>query len=87
MKHRVQCYQAGVRILVALFVLGPRDAKVEVAPELISSETPSLYAPFDFEEYRIVRTKTNSPTGGALELFRPPTPANGCEICARGLCD
>ncbi|KAM7503855.1 hypothetical protein LguiB_002759 [Lonicera macranthoides] len=79
-KHRVQCYQAGVRISVALFVLGPRDAKVEVAPELISTETPSLYAPFDFEEYRIVRTKTNSPTGGALELFRSPTPENGCNL-------
>ncbi|KAK2973270.1 hypothetical protein RJ640_009725 [Escallonia rubra] len=69
-KHRVQCYEAKVRTSLALFVLGPRDTKVETRPELVDSEHPNLYVPFDFEEYRMLRTTTKAPTGGALELFR-----------------
>ncbi|KAL3508839.1 hypothetical protein ACH5RR_028240 [Cinchona calisaya] len=69
-KHRVQCYQPEVRISIALFVLGPRDKRVEAPAELEDSEHPRLYIPFDFEEYRKLRVSTKSPTGGALELFR-----------------
>ncbi|KAK3027292.1 hypothetical protein RJ639_041114 [Escallonia herrerae] len=69
-KHRVQCYEAKIRTSIALFVLGPRDAKVETRHELVDSEHPNLYVPFDFEEYRTLRTTTKAPTGGALELFR-----------------
>ncbi|KAL3503028.1 hypothetical protein ACH5RR_037477 [Cinchona calisaya] len=68
--HRVQCYQPTIRISIALFVLGPRNAKVEAPLELVDSDHPRLYNPFDFEEYRNLRTSTKSPTGGALELFR-----------------
>ncbi|KAK2981667.1 hypothetical protein RJ640_000176 [Escallonia rubra] len=69
-KHRVQCYEAKIRISIALFVLGPRDAKVGTRHELVDSEHPNLYVPFDFEEYRTLRSTTKAPTGGALELFR-----------------
>ncbi|KAG6423764.1 hypothetical protein SASPL_114167 [Salvia splendens] len=68
-KHRVQCYEATVRTSVALFVLGPRDGKVEAPPHLMDSDHPRRYVPFDFEEYRKLRASTKSPTGEALELF------------------
>ncbi|KAL1562847.1 2-oxoglutarate-dependent dioxygenase DAO-like [Salvia divinorum] len=68
-KHRVQCYEATVRTSIALFVLGPRDGKVEAPPYLMDSDHPRRYVPFDFEEYRKLRASTNSPTGEALELF------------------
>lgn len=69
-KHRVQCYEATIRTSIALFVLGPREAKVETPSELVDSDHPRLYVPFEFEEYRRLRYTTKSPTGGALQLFR-----------------
>ncbi|KAK2982863.1 hypothetical protein RJ640_006514, partial [Escallonia rubra] len=59
-KHRVQCYEPAIRISVALFT----------RPELVDSEHPNIYTPFDFEEYRTLQTATKAPTGGALDLFR-----------------
>ncbi|KAL3503031.1 hypothetical protein ACH5RR_037480 [Cinchona calisaya] len=67
--HRVQCYKPTIRISIAVFVLGPRGKIVEAPLELVDSENPRLYNPFDFEEYRKLRISTKSPTGGALELF------------------
>ncbi|KAG8386665.1 hypothetical protein BUALT_Bualt03G0172600 [Buddleja alternifolia] len=69
-KHQVQCYKPTTRITIALFVLPPKDEKVEVLPELVDSEHPRLYVPFDFEHYRKLRISSNSPTGEALEFFR-----------------
>ncbi|KAL1567297.1 2-oxoglutarate-dependent dioxygenase DAO-like [Salvia divinorum] len=68
-KHRVQCYEATVRTSIALFVLGPRDGKVEAPPHLLDTDYPRRYVPFDFEEYRKLRASTKSPTGEALEHF------------------
>ncbi|XP_027063812.1 2-oxoglutarate-dependent dioxygenase DAO-like [Coffea arabica] len=73
-KHRVQCYKATVRISIALFVFGPRGKRVEAPSELVDSEHPRLYNPFDFEAYRKLRHSTGSPTGEALELFRAALP-------------
>ncbi|KAG6387257.1 hypothetical protein SASPL_152444 [Salvia splendens] len=72
-KHRVQCYEANVRISIALFVLGPRNEKVEAPPQLLDSGNPCRYVPFDFEEYRKLRSSTKSPTGEALELLLSKT--------------
>ncbi|KAI3457542.1 hypothetical protein Pfo_014205 [Paulownia fortunei] len=69
-KHQVQCYKPTVRITIALFVLPHKDEKVEVLPELVDSDHPPLYVPFDFEHYRKLRISTNSPTGEALEFFQ-----------------
>ncbi|KAK6134483.1 hypothetical protein DH2020_031765 [Rehmannia glutinosa] len=69
-KHQVQCYKPTTRITIALFVLPPKDDKVEVLPELVNSDNPALYVPFDFEHYRKLRISTSSPTGEALEFFR-----------------
>ncbi|KAK6154213.1 hypothetical protein DH2020_008461 [Rehmannia glutinosa] len=40
--HRVQCKEAAVRISIALFVLGPKEAAVEAPPELVDASTPPL---------------------------------------------
>ncbi|KAL0311415.1 UNVERIFIED_CONTAM: 2-oxoglutarate-dependent dioxygenase DAO [Sesamum angustifolium] len=68
-KHRVQCYEPTIRTSIALFVLGPNDEKVEAPPQLVDSDHPRRYIPFDFEDYRKLRSSTNSPTGGALKYF------------------
>ncbi|XP_075477303.1 2-oxoglutarate-dependent dioxygenase DAO-like [Primulina tabacum] len=69
-KHQVQCYEASVRITIALFVLPAEDETVQVLPGLADSDHPALYVPFNFNHYRRLRISTNSPTGEALEFFR-----------------
>ncbi|KAL7103883.1 hypothetical protein ACP275_08G208200 [Erythranthe tilingii] len=68
-KHRVQCYEPKVRVSIALFVLAPKDVKVEAPPQLVDSDHPRRYIPLDFEDYRKLRSSTQSPIGGALQLF------------------
>ncbi|KAK4420627.1 2-oxoglutarate-dependent dioxygenase DAO [Sesamum alatum] len=68
-KHRVQCYEPTVRTSIALFVLAPKDEKVEAPPQLVDSDHPRRYIPFDFEEYWKLRTSTRSITGEALQSF------------------
>lgn len=65
-RHRVQCKEAAVRISIALFVLGPREAAVEVPPELVDAEHPRLFVPFTFEDYRKLRLSTGLRAGEAL---------------------
>ncbi|GER33638.1 2-oxoglutarate (2OG) and Fe(II)-dependent oxygenase superfamily protein [Striga asiatica] len=69
-KHQVKCYKPARRITIALFVLPPKDGKVEVLSELVDCQNPPLYVPFDFEEYRKLRISTSSATGEALGYFR-----------------
>ncbi|KAG5545957.1 hypothetical protein RHGRI_018202 [Rhododendron griersonianum] len=68
-KHRVQCYEGSIRLSIALFVLGPKDGALGALEELVDSEHPRLYKPMNFEEYRMLRINTKSPTG-AIELLR-----------------
>ncbi|KAH7860371.1 hypothetical protein Vadar_012710 [Vaccinium darrowii] len=68
-KHRVQCYEGSVRLSIAMFVLGPKDGALGAPEELVDSEHPRLYKPMNFEEYRMLRITTKSPTG-AIELLR-----------------
>ncbi|KAL3613730.1 hypothetical protein CASFOL_041804 [Castilleja foliolosa] len=69
-KHQVKCYKPTTRTTIALFVLPQNNAKVEVLPGLVGPDHPPLYAPFDFEHYRKLRSSTGSPTGEALEFFQ-----------------
>ena len=69
MKHRVQCYEGTIRVSIALFVLGPKDGALEPPDELVDSEHPRLYNSMNFEDYRMLRITTRSPTG-AIELLR-----------------
>ncbi|GFY93239.1 2-oxoglutarate (2OG) and Fe(II)-dependent oxygenase superfamily protein [Actinidia rufa] len=68
-KHRVQCYEGRVRLSIAMFVLGPKDGALGAPEELVDSEHPRLYNPMNFEDYRMLRITTRSPTG-AIELLR-----------------
>ncbi|KAL0301335.1 UNVERIFIED_CONTAM: 2-oxoglutarate-dependent dioxygenase DAO [Sesamum radiatum] len=68
-KHRVQCYESTDRISISFFALAPKDEKVEARAELVDSDHPSRYRPFQFAEYRKLRVSTRSGSGEALELF------------------
>ncbi|KAL6346041.1 hypothetical protein AAG906_025321 [Vitis piasezkii] len=69
-KHRVQCKEAAVRLSIASFLLGPKDAAVEAPPELVDSEHPRLFVPVTYEDYRKLRLSTKLQAGEALALVR-----------------
>ncbi|XP_059623893.1 2-oxoglutarate-dependent dioxygenase DAO-like [Cornus florida] len=76
LKHRVQCVEGRVRVSIVLFLLEPKEAKVEASPELVDSDHPRLFVPFTFEEYYMRRSSTSSASGEALEFFRTPLEIN-----------
>ncbi|KAK2981664.1 hypothetical protein RJ640_000173 [Escallonia rubra] len=65
LQHRVQCKEAKIRVSIALFVLGPKEAAVEAPAELVDSEHPRLYVPINFEDYRKLRLSTGLRAGRA----------------------
>ncbi|KAI3462829.1 hypothetical protein Pfo_019492 [Paulownia fortunei] len=69
-KHRVMCKEAGIRVSVASFLLGPKKAMVEAPPELVDLEHPRLFAPFTYQDYRNLRVSNKLDTGEALDCFR-----------------
>ncbi|KAL2521997.1 2-oxoglutarate (2OG) and Fe(II)-dependent oxygenase superfamily protein [Forsythia ovata] len=69
-KHRVLCKEAGIRVSIASFLLGPKETAVETPPELVDSEHPPLYIPFTYEEFRKLRISKKLHTGEALDLLR-----------------
>ncbi|KAK4387206.1 2-oxoglutarate-dependent dioxygenase DAO [Sesamum angolense] len=72
-RHRVQCKEAAVRISIAFFVLGPKEAAIEAPPELVDMEQPRLFVPFMFEDYRKLRLSTGLRAGEALAMLRRST--------------
>ncbi|KAG5534424.1 hypothetical protein RHGRI_022523 [Rhododendron griersonianum] len=69
-KHRVQCKEATIRLSIASFLLGPKEAPVEAPPELVDSEHPRLYVPFTYKDYRTLRISNNFSAGEALDHVR-----------------
>ncbi|XP_026455739.1 2-oxoglutarate-dependent dioxygenase DAO-like [Papaver somniferum] len=69
-RHRVQCKQAAIRISIALFLLGPKEAVVEAPQVFVDSNHPRLYKPFTYEDLRKLRISTGLHAGEALELMR-----------------
>ncbi|XP_011085561.1 2-oxoglutarate-dependent dioxygenase DAO-like [Sesamum indicum] len=69
-KHRVMCKEAGIRISIASFLLGPREAAVEAPPELVDVEHPRLFVPFTYLDYRNLRIPNKLDTGEALHRLR-----------------
>ncbi|KAL6999737.1 hypothetical protein U1Q18_000894 [Sarracenia purpurea var. burkii] len=67
-KHRVQCYEGTIRVSIACFVFGPKDVALEAPPELVDSDHPRLYKSMNFEDYRMLRISTKSPTGAIQHL-------------------
>lgn len=70
MKHRVMCKEAGTRLSIASFLLGPRVGVVEAPPELVDSEHPRLFSPFTYQDYRSLRMSKNLQTGETVDCFR-----------------
>ncbi|KAH0460847.1 hypothetical protein IEQ34_008422 [Dendrobium chrysotoxum] len=68
-KHRVQCKEALPRISIALFMLAPKDDKVEPQQDFIDFEHPRLYQTFSFKEYRKLRLSPEASAGEALSLL------------------
>ncbi|CAN6552812.1 unnamed protein product [Malus baccata var. baccata] len=62
-KHRVQCREATTRVLIATFLLGPKEEAVEALPEFVDSKHPRLYVPFTYEDYRKLRLSTKMRAG------------------------
>lgn len=69
-KHRVQCKESAIRVSIATFLLGPKEAAVEAPAEFVDAEHPRLYIPITFEDYRKLRQSTKLQAGEALELVR-----------------
>ncbi|KAK2970856.1 hypothetical protein RJ640_006519 [Escallonia rubra] len=70
LQHRVQCKEAKIRVSIALFVLGPKEAAVEAPAELVDSEHPRLYVPINFEDYRKLRLSTGLRAVRLRELLK-----------------
>lgn len=68
-KHRVQCRMPVVRTSIAYFALAPRDEKVETPQQMVDSDHPRRYVPFDFEDYRRLRVEKAGTVGEALQHF------------------
>lgn len=69
-KHRVQCKESAIRVSIATFLLGPKEAAVEAPADFVDAEHPRLYVPITFEDYRKLRLSTKLQAGEALELVR-----------------
>lgn len=69
-KHRVMCKEAGTRLSIASFLLGPRAGVVEAPPQLVDSEHPRLFSPFTYQDYRSLRMSKNLQTGETVGCFR-----------------
>ncbi|KAI0515774.1 hypothetical protein KFK09_008441 [Dendrobium nobile] len=62
-QHRVLCKKPKPRITIVLFILAPKDNKIEPQAELIDSEHPKLFESFNYMEYRKNRGSTTSIAG------------------------
>ncbi|KAK6128818.1 hypothetical protein DH2020_037454 [Rehmannia glutinosa] len=69
-KHRVMCKETGIRVSIASFLLGPKEAIVEAPLELVDLEHPRLFAPFTYQDYRNFRIGNGLHTGEALDCLR-----------------
>ncbi|KAF5814697.1 putative gibberellin 3-beta-dioxygenase [Helianthus annuus] len=67
--HKVRCLEPKVCYSIAFFMFGPTDTKVEAPSKLVDTDHPRLYVPFDYKEYKQVRTTKRAITGGAVDLF------------------
>ncbi|KAJ1689047.1 hypothetical protein LUZ63_013202 [Rhynchospora breviuscula] len=65
-KHRVRCKDAIERFSIALFLLAPKDDKVEAPTALVNSDRPRMYQTFFYNDYRKLRFSTGLYAGEAL---------------------
>ncbi|KAJ4787091.1 2-oxoglutarate-dependent dioxygenase DAO [Rhynchospora pubera] len=65
-KHRVRCKDAIPRFSIALFLLAPKDDKVEAPTALVNSDRPRMYQTFFYNDYRKMRFSTGLYAGEIL---------------------
>ncbi|KAJ1689049.1 hypothetical protein LUZ63_013204 [Rhynchospora breviuscula] len=65
-KHRVQCKAAIPRFSIALFLLAPKDDKVEAPAALVDSDHPRMYQTFFYNDYRKLSADLELRAGEAL---------------------
>ncbi|XP_051117699.1 2-oxoglutarate-dependent dioxygenase DAO-like [Andrographis paniculata] len=68
-KHRVMCKEAGIRVTIASFLLGPKETRIEAPPELIDLGHPRMFVPFTYEELRNLRVSDYLYSGEALNYY------------------
>ncbi|PKU66233.1 2-oxoglutarate-dependent dioxygenase DAO [Dendrobium catenatum] len=61
-RHRIICKKAMPRTTVALFMLSPKDNKIEPQAEFVDFEHPKLFQSFDYNEYRMLKLSNLSLT-------------------------
>lgn len=69
MEHRLICKDAIPRISIAMFLLAPKDDRVEPNPAFVDAHHPKLYQTFIYNEYRKLRTTTGFLAGEILPLL------------------
>ncbi|MED6212250.1 hypothetical protein PIB30_081478 [Stylosanthes scabra] len=70
-KHRVLCKVPASRYSIGVFMLSPRDGKVEAPMELVDPPNhPRLYRPINYEEMRVFRVSTGQRASEFLQQFR-----------------
>ncbi|XP_031093175.1 2-oxoglutarate-dependent dioxygenase DAO-like [Ipomoea triloba] len=69
-RHRVMCKEAAIRVSIASFLLGPREAAIETPLQLLGSDRLPLYAPTTYEDLRKLRQVNNMHAGEVLDLLR-----------------
>ncbi|KAJ4787090.1 2-oxoglutarate (2OG) and Fe(II)-dependent oxygenase superfamily protein [Rhynchospora pubera] len=65
-RHRVECKASIPRFSIALFLLAPKDDKVEAPEALVDSDHPRMYQSFLYDDYRKLRLSTGLRAGEAL---------------------
>ncbi|CAH9070366.1 unnamed protein product [Cuscuta epithymum] len=67
-RHRVMCKEPKMRLSIASFLLGPKDAAIESPPEILQSDPRRLYVPITYAELRNLRVLHKMHDGEVLEL-------------------
>lgn len=69
------CKEAGTRLSIASFLLGPKVGAVEAPPQLVDPDLrPRIFSPFVYQDYRKLRVSNSLQTGETLDRFRIEKP-------------
>lgn len=70
LKHKVVCKEAMPRITILMFLLSPKDDKIEPEAILVDSNHPRLYKTFKYKEYRKAKNLSGVRTDEILPLIK-----------------
>lgn len=70
------CKEAGTRLSIASFLLGPKVGVVEAPSQLVDPDRhPRIFLPFGYQDYRKLRVSNSLQTGETLDRFRIEKPS------------